>query len=266
MLRSAGWLIVAALTGLSMTDRAHADEMTVRDTPIKVTASFNALDEGGYAAQIAIHNGPITNLVHSVLDVGSPAKAQRLILKQVQWKAPYLFVHSSCGGGRSLNCEGEAVFKLVDGVATRLGDVIGNGLDVYSRGQFLDVYDKLEGKLGATVEPTPSFVLVLDDNNGQLVVNAYATWGRNESIWSKRNQQLSAPLLNKFGMSSEGPHLDAALISAAALARYCGQDAELQTLLDAAKQKLNADEMRVLTDAISKVVPLEPPRAWRKPY
>jgi hypothetical protein len=244
----------------------RAEDMNVRDQPIKVTASFNELAEGGYKAQISVHNGPIENLVHSVLDAGSPAKAQKLILKQVQWKAPYLFVHSSCGGGRSLGCEGEVIFKLINGVATRLGDVIGDGPDVFAKGHFLDVYDKLEGKLGAAIEPTPSFVLVLDDDNGRLVVNAAATWERNEGVWNRRNQLLAVPRVGNFGRSQESPHLDATLISGAALARYCGQDTELQTLLDEARKTLSADEMRVLTDAVSKVVPLELPKAWRKPY
>jgi hypothetical protein len=248
-----------------MADAAQADEMNVRDQPIKVSASFEALAEGGYAAQIAVHNGPIASLVHSVLDVGSPAKAQRLMLKQVQWKAPYLFVHSSCGGKRELNCEGEAVFKLTNGVATRLGDVIGDGPGVFANGQFRDVYDKLEGKLGTTIEPTPSFVLVLDDDNGRLVVNAAATWERNDGLWN-RGSQLHMSRVDNFIRSQESPHLDSALISSAALARYCNQDTELQALLDNAGKTLSADELRVLTDAVSKVVPLELPKAWRKPY
>jgi hypothetical protein len=265
MLRSIGWLVTATASIALAGQTAQADEMNVRDTPIKVTATFNALDEGGYAAEIAVHNGPIANLVHSTLPVNSATKAQRLILKQVQWKAPYLFVHSSCGGGRSLNCEGEAVFKLIDGVATRLGDVIGDGPDVFAHGQFVDVYDKLEGKSG-DIEPTPNFVLVLDDDNGRLVVNAYATWQRNDSLWNKANQQLAAPLMGKLGIGSEHPHLNSALISGAALARYCNQDAELQVLLDKASKSLSADELRVVTDVISKVIPSELPKTWRKPY
>lgn len=264
MQRSASWLLSAAPIFLALAIQAvHADEMNVRDTPIKVTASFDALAEGGYAAQIAIHNGPITNLVHSTLQVNSPAKAQRLILKQVQWRAPYLFVHSSCGGGRSLNCEGEAVFKLISGVATRLGDVIGDGPEVFARGRFVDVYDKLDGKPGA-IEPIPSFALILDDDNGRLVVNAAATWERNESIWSRSSQQLTVRP-NDFNRSQQAPRLDV-LISSAALARYCNQEAELQALLDKAAKILSTDELRTVTDTLAKVVPLELPKAWRKPY
>ena len=154
---------------------------------------------------------------------------------------------------------------MIDGVATRLGDVIGDGTDVFTHGQFVDVYDKLEGKSGE-IEPTPSFVLMLDDDNGRLVVNAYATWQRNDSLWNKGNQQLAAPLMGKLGIGSEHPHLNTALLSSAALARYCNQDAELQALLDKASKSLSADELRVVTDVISKVVPLELPKAWRKPY
>jgi hypothetical protein len=264
MLQTRAWLVIGASL-LAVTGRtASADELALLDTPVKVTATFNALDEGGFAAQIGVHNGPIAQLVHTVLRVDTASNAQRLLRKQVQWRAPYLFVHSSCGGGRSLQCEGEAVFKLVDGTATRLGDVIGTAPAVYAQGDFVDVYDKLEGRLGLTLEPIPSFLIVLDDVNGKLAVNSAATWAGNAATWRIQADQ-PAGTQPGAGNTTEAPYL-AALISNAALARYCNRTDELQELLNNAKTTLNSDQLRMVTDAISKVVPLELPRAWRKPY
>jgi hypothetical protein len=265
MLRTAISLMIAAISLTTFSLTAQAEDVTLLTTPAVVAATFNALDEGGYAAQIGVHNGPITQLVHTIVRADSAANVQRALRKQVQWLAPYLFVHSSCGGGRALRCEGEAVFKVVEGTAFRLGDVIGSVPTIYSRGHFVDQYDKLDGQLGAAVLVTPSFTLVLDDAGGKLTVNAAATWDSN--VEQRRlHTELLANTKPSNASGELNPQYLTALTSNAALARYCNRNEELQALLDVEKLALTADQFRVVTDALSLVVPLELPKAWRKPY
>jgi len=263
MLRMTTRLKIAAALVATSFHAVWADDVTLLDTPVKVTATFTGLDEGGYAAQIGVLNGPITQLVHSVLRTDSTANAQRLLRKQVLWRAPYLFVHSSCGGGRGLRCEGEAVFKVTDGVAMRLGDVIGTVSTIYAQGHFIDVYDKLDTQLRLTLQTTPSFAIVLDDVNGKLAVNAPATWSRNAAAW-QANADLMANTRPSGG--DMAPQYLTALLSNAALARYCNRSEELQALLSMEKLTLSADQMQLVTDTLAKVIPMELPKAWRSPY
>jgi len=50
------------------------------------------------------------------------------------------------------------------------------------------------------------------------------------------------------------------------LARYCNRTEALQLLLDNVNSTLNIEQRKLLTDALSKVVPLEKPKMWRKAY
>ncbi len=252
-------MVLAALT-------THAAEIALLETPVKVTASLNARDEGGYAAQIGVHNGPIAQLVSTVVSASTQTEAERLLRKQVLWRAPYLFVHSSCGHGRNLRCEGETVFKVAEGAAMRLGDVIGTAPAVYSQGQFLDVYDKLEGQLRVAPELTPRFVIVLDDAGRQFAVNAAATWSGNADTWRVHTGRLAVTRPGSTWSESELSEYLYALVSNAALARYCNRHNELQQLLNDAQRVLSAGQLRTVADALSKVAPLELPRTWRRPY
>jgi hypothetical protein len=263
MARVASWLMIGALaiTGHVVL----ADDLTLLESPVRVTANFNALDEGGYAAQIGVLNGPITQLVHTVVHADAATNVQRVLRKQVQWRAPYLFVHSSCGGGRALRCEGEAVFKVVEGAAIRLGDVIGTAPAIYNQNHFVDVYDKLDDRSSLTLDVVPSFFIVLDDVGDKFSVNASATWLRNANIWQANSDLLANTKPSGTG-SEMSPQYFTALIRNAALARYCNRDEQLQALLSVEKLTLTADQMRLVTETLAKVTPLELPRSWRKPY
>lgn len=263
MSRATTWLVVGVALLATADHVAMADELKLLDTPVKVTAAFDELDDGSYAAQIGVHKGPIVHLVHTVLRAPSRSSMSSLLRQQVSWHAPYLFVHSSCGGGRSLRCEGEALFKVVDGTATRLGDLVGNTSAMQSPGHFLDVYDKLDGRIDAGLDSTPSFLIALDDVNGKLRVNAGTTWSSNAAAWRMQADMMAST--QPGGGETNSQYLTA-LISNAALARYCNKAEELEALLSVERLTLTAEQMRLVTDAISKVVPLELPREWRKLY
>jgi hypothetical protein len=244
---------------------AQPAEVTLLDTPVKVTATIQARAEGGYAAQIGVHNGPIAQLVSTTTRGGTQAAAESALRKQVQWRAPYLFVHSSCDGN-VWRCEGEVVFRVMDGAVTRLGDLIGTASGVFKNGHFYDHYDKLEQQVpGLSHASSPSFVIVLDEVNGLLQVNAEATWSSNAAAW-REHAAIANTQPNPDGLNAEWQRYFSAVVSNAALARYCNKAGELQQLLNAVNPVLDADQRRLLTDALSKVVPLERPRAWRTPY
>ncbi len=253
---------LATFTGYA----TQAAEVALLETPVKVTATLNARAEGGFAAQIGVHNGPIAQLVSTMVLANTQSDAERVLRRQVQWRSPYLFVHSSCGHGRSLRCEGETVFKVIDATATRLGDVIGTAPAVYHQGHFLDVYDKLDGQLELTPELTPRFVIVLDDAGRQFAVNAAATWSGNADAQREHANLMATASADGTVSEAELSQYVSALVSNAALARYCNRHDELQQLLSSARSVLAVGQLRLVTDALSRVVPLELPKVWRRPY
>lgn len=246
------WLALGVAWALC--SAAQAAEIALLETPVKVTATLNARAQGGFGAQVGVHNGPIAQLVSTTLSVPTQQDAERSLRQQVRWRAPYLFVHSSCGGGRSMRCEGETVFKVIDATAVRMGDLIGmTPSAVYDNGRFVDVYDKLEGQWDLAPELTPRFVIVLEDAGRQFAVNAAATWSANAGAWRETFEPGTLQHLSQT-------------ISRAALARYCNRQETVQQLLNEAKPSLSAAHLRTVTDALSIVVPMQLPRAWRTPY
>jgi hypothetical protein len=244
---------------------AQAADITLLSSPVEVTATIKAEGDDIYAAQIGVHNGPIAQLVGTVVRGNNAAAVQNSLAKQVQWRSPYLLVHSSCGGGSAWNCDGEVVFKIANGNVLRLGDVIGT--DVFKSGHFYDVYDKLENQVtGLSHAASPSFVLVLDEVDTALKVNADLTWSNNATRWRERADQIAAAQPKREWLDADWEPYFSAVVSNAALARYCNKSEPLQQLLSAVNPVLDAEHRRLLTDALSKVVPLEAPKAWRKPY
>lgn len=245
---------------------AHAAELALLQTPIKVTASLQALDEGGYAAQIGVDSGSLTQLVTTAVQGDTQAAAERSLRQHVRWRAPYLFVYSSCNG-TAWRCEGATVFRVADGVATRLGDLIGTANAIYSHGHFHDVYDKLEQQVpGLSHAASPRFIVALDDTANTLTVNADITWSSNATAWREHAARIAALQPGRNWLDAEWEPYMSALLSNAALARYCKKTDELQQLLNVVMPALDIEHQRVLTDALSKVVPLERPKAWRMPY
>jgi len=251
-----------ALMGIELT--ANAESLTLLSDPIKVTAEVDT--SGSYAsAQIGIHNGPITQLVNTNVQANSLAAIERTLKRQITWRDPYLLVHSSCGSGNALRCESETVFKKTDNAVIRLGDLVGTATAVYRNGRFYDVYDKLENQVdGLSHTPSPSFKIVLDDVDSSLIVNAAATWSSNANAWAQHTAELAAAHPEQSWGEPEWESYFYAVVNNAVLARYCQQNEELQQLLKTVEPKLDTYHRRALTDALSKVVPLEKPKAWRK--
>jgi hypothetical protein len=81
-----------------------------------------------------------------------------------------------------------------------------------------------------------------------------------------RDNFISSTMPSRDWTDAEWNHYLNVIINNAALARYCNRTDVLQQLLDNVRLKLNIEQRRVLTDAISKVVPLELPKMWRKAY
>lgn len=263
------WLLMmcSALLAMELV-AAAATQLNLLEEPIKVTASVNAADIGSFvSAQIGVHNGPITQLVSTSVHGKSLVEVEKVLKEQVTWHAPYLLVHSSCGGGNAWRCEGEAVFKVMNDSVARLGDLIGDASAVYRGGHFHDTYDKLENHVdGLSHASSPTFGIVLDDIDSILTVNATATWTDNADAWRKRAVYLADHHPDRSWSDADWEDYFSALMNSAVLARYCNRSEELQQLTKAVEPELDAYHRRAFTDALSKVVPLEKPKAWRKPY
>lgn len=262
-------LIAGSVLMLGELCAASTTQLTLLNEPIKVTGDFDTADIGNYVpVQIGVHNGPIAQLVTTSVIGKTASEVERTLKQQVAWHAPYLFVHASCGGGNAWRCEGEVAFKVTGTTITRLGDLIGGDTkDVYHDGYFFDVYDKLEAAVdGLSHATSPVFKIALDDVNGALSVNPELTWTSNANEWRKRAEFIATTHPNKDWQEAQWEDYFSAIVNNAALARYCNRRAELQSLLKTSEAELDAYRRRALADALSRVVPLEKPKAWRKPY
>ncbi|HEX2583876.1 MAG TPA: hypothetical protein VHL14_02000 [Steroidobacteraceae bacterium] len=237
---------------------AHAD-IELMDTPVKVTATLHTVEEeSGLEASIAVHNGPIAQLVNTTVTGMTNGNAATLLRKQISWRDPYLFVHSSCNANSVRRCGGDVVFKVFDNKVIRLGDFVVTENPVYTNGRFYDGYDKLGEHIG--------FTIVMRDVNDALQVEPALTWSANAAVWKIRSTHITSVHPAREWSDAEWDKYFDAVLNNAALARYCNQSDELQALLDAVNPLLDVDHRRMLTDTLSKVIPLEKPRAWRKAY
>jgi len=246
---------------LSFIFAAHAtvaDEVSLMQSPVKVTATVHSLEEGGITAQFAIHNGPLAQVVDTTLNGVPLSQAENALRHQLKWQAPYLLVHASCNINSVRHCGGDVVFKVSGSKVIRMGDFVETGSPVFSKGRFFDGYDKLGEQI--------DFTIVLTDVNDELEVNADATWTRNADNWLTRSNFITSTMTShNWGAAEWNQYLDA-IINNAALARYCNRTEALQLLLDNVNSTLNIEQRKLLTDALSKVVPLEKPKMWRKAY
>jgi hypothetical protein len=133
------WFIPVFLLASMLAARiAAADEVMLMQSPVKVTATVHSLEEGGITAQIAIHNGPLAQVVETTLNAVPERQAEAALRHQLKWQAPYLFVHASCNVNSVRRCEGDAVFKIDGSKVIRLGDFVQTGSPVFSKGRFFD--------------------------------------------------------------------------------------------------------------------------------
>lgn len=251
------WLVPVFLAGLSIVSGVLcADELTLMDKPVKVTATVHALDEGGVAARFAVHNGPIAHLVNSTLSDVALDDAGPALRDQLSWHAPYLIVHSSCNINSVRRCGGDVVFKVFDDRVIRLGDFTTTDNPVFSNGYFYDGYDKL----GEHV----SFTIVMTDVHDQLRVDADGTWAANTAVWKIRAAHIAGTHPAPDWSDVEWQTYFNAVINNAALARYCNHMNELNQLLAQTSPLLDNYHRQLLADGLSKIVPLEVPKQWRK--
>jgi hypothetical protein len=248
----------------SLSQAANRTPIVLLNTPVEVTGTYGDNDVGVYFAQIGVHNGPIAQLVDTTVHANSADAAAATLRQAVSYRAPYLLVHSSCGGGTSWSCEQEVVFKIADNNVIRLGEIIGNDAGVRQGDRFRDRYDKLEQRVdGLSHAISPSFSLILNDANNTLVADTQATWSANQELWRNNAGIIAANEPDKAWKDRDWGTYFSAIVTNAALARYCNRGAELQSLLAEVEPKLDAAHRRFLSDALVKVVAGESPKQWR---
>ncbi|MTJ83443.1 MAG: hypothetical protein F8N37_20840 [Telmatospirillum sp.] len=244
----------------------------LRETPVPVTVTVGIGNDG---ADIAVfHVGQDKNGV--VKTEVFPSNNNDLA-DQVVWRPPYLAVISR-SSGNCWNCTGEAVFKIVDDRAVRIGDInldyLPEAVPALPDGQFLTRYAKLESQAGFCHACSPSFMVVLTEQAGRLVIDAQATWAANAGLWS--HAQDVAATLAAHGMPRGNSderfawELDGFrdLVSAAALAKYCDRPDLLKDYLDRLTPHLPSALSGRLNEALALVSPLEPVSQWNSnaPY
>jgi len=242
----------------SITDSAHADDMVLMETPVKVTATLHSLIDGSTEARVAVHNGPVAQLVSTTLSGINSTNATNLLRKQISWHEPYLLVHSACNINSVRRCGGDVVFKLTDSKVIRLGDFVASENPTFTNNRFYDSYDKLDERV--------SFTIVMKDIDDALQVDPALTWSANTSVWKIRAAHIASTQPARDWSDLEWEKYFDAVLNNAALARYCNRSDELQSLLDTVNPVLDADHRRTLADELSKVIPLEKPKGWRKAY
>lgn len=168
--------------------------------------------------------------------------------KTTGWKDPYFFVGWSRGGGNASRGFLDIVFTLRGGQLVYIGEAVAEEPDElgssYKKGVFRDVYDKFETNDLTSHAGAPMFWLVLEEKNGRLQVNLSRTWEENSKEFSANAKTLR--------------NADEILFNAV-LAKYCQRKAELEQMIQAAKTKLDKEELEEFMKIISQVVPGELP-------
>jgi len=237
---------------------ALPDELSLMQSPVRVTATVNPVDEGGFSAQFAIHNGPLAQVVGTTMTGVPLQQAEDALRHQLTWRAPYLLVHSSCNINSVRRCEGNVIFKVAGSKVTRLGDFVDTDTAVLNKGRFYDSYDKL----GEQIE----FTVVLRDINDDLQVDDEATWAHNVDSWTTRANYITNATAAGGSTDTERERYFSSILNNAALARYCNHTDALEQLLSSVNLRLDLDHRRQLADTLSKVLPLEKPKLWRKAF
>jgi len=257
------WLLLYCLSLAA--NAADQTELTLLSKPVAVTATLARADSGDFMARISVHSGPIAHVVNTFVagESSTTAVAEQKLRQFVQMRGPYVLVSELCFGN-AWRCNSVAVFKAAGDVIKRMGDFIGNLDGVVHDGHLYDVYDKLEQNVdGVSHAASPVFTVVLDDDNNALLVNAMQTWQVNQPMWNSNADLLATLKPGNNWLPADWERYLSALVTNAALARYCQRQGELQSLLAETESRLDVLHRRALTDALSKVIPLEVPKAWR---
>jgi len=243
---------------------AEIEPRLLMDDPVRVTVTVEPAGDGESAV---FHVG------ESQVATLYTGDADQDFRSNIIWQAPYLLIRS-VSGGNCWDCAGEAVFRIEGGKALRLGDINtdlppDNELSVAS-GYFVTTYSRLELQAGFCHACSPSFVVSLADRGDRLEIDGDGTWALNEALWQR--EMLSPAVVPaegdeeaRFRWEGEGFR---DLVAAAALARFCGHEADLAALRARWEPLLDEDGRKRLAEALDLVKPLEPVSAWNSaaPY
>jgi len=234
---------------------------TLTRTPVPVEATFVDNFEGAFHVRILLHGSERTESVGTVIVAKDEATALASLRQAVVWKPPYLLVRAECGGGNRHDCYREAVFKVVDTRVERLGQLVANdanppGLTFRHGRRFVDVCEQSVSALCHAC--WPSFFVELEEADGKFSVLPQETWDANRSTWNE-----DAAFLSQHPAGDEERFL-IALTRSALLAKYVGRESELAALMRDSASALTPQNRQVLTAALAKVMPLQPPSAGRK--
>jgi hypothetical protein len=259
---------------------AGAETQTFRliDSPIPVTAKLENNDPDRRQVLFQVGEGPLVSEVHSFVPMRNWPAASQELRGHVIWRPPFLFVLSD-NGGNCWDCSGAAIFKVTGHAFRRIGD-LNNDIRPAAGpprigDHFVTRYSRLEQEIGFCHGCAPSFLVSLDEHDGLLRVNEAATWSLNRKNWEKNDQMIRRVLTKIIPDPKSEDQLFwkretalSALISNAALAKYCGRSHALQDLLAVAEPSLDNHARKRLDDALAIVVPSELPSAWNShsPY
>jgi hypothetical protein len=234
----------------SKTSASDKKVITVVEKPVKVTMKLLNQDDNYYQLELGVIYGKdkfrFETDMAQIADLNEAISQQR---KTTGWEGPYFFVGWSRGGGNASRGFLDLVFMLRDGHLVYIGEVNAEEPDEpgssYKKGVFRDVYNKFETNDLTSHAGSPMFWLVLEEKNGRLQVNLGRTWEENSKDFSANAKTLR--------------NADEILFNAV-LAKYCQKKAELEQMIQAAKTKLDKEDLEGFMKIISQVVPGELPR------
>ena len=238
---------------------AEPEPSVLTETPVRVTL---VIEPGGDGDTAVFHVGG---------DAGD-GRVRTLPIAHdysgdITWKPPYLHVRSVTGGN-CWDCSGEAIFKIEGGKVHRLGDINDDvpieRVPAQAPGHFVTGYSKLELQAGFCHACSPFFMVGLADKDGKLEVDAEATWLLNSPLWIHVAGLIpqAAPAKEDEAYADWSLGIFRDLVSAAALARYCGREQQLTDLQALWVPFLDPESRDQLAEALDLVKPLEPVSAW----
>jgi hypothetical protein len=224
--------------------------MTIIEKPVKVTMKLIDQYNNDYQFELSVVYGKdkfkFENEMVFIKDLNQAISQQR---SRTGWKGPYLFIGQGCDtlGNAARLCL-DLVFTIRDGKLVYIGEALAGEADEpgssYEKGVFRDIYDKFEINDLTSHAEAPLFWLVLEEKDGRFRVNLRRTWEANRTEFYENVKTLR----------SAGE-----ILFNAVLAKYCQQKVELEQMVQAAKSKLDKEELQTFLDILSQVVPGELP-------
>ena len=143
-----------------------------------------------------------------------------------------------------------------------VGEIINNQRkheqDNYSKGLFLDYYDKCEGNRLTSHADAPFFIFILCEVNDKLKPDLEITWNKNNDTFQKgisiRKEFLDRPELSKEELFY---YLGHSLLEQAVLAKYCQHTQEMREALEIANQSFSEEIMAKFNRILDSVIPGE---------